>query len=98
VAITNAVRALIRRTDKQVMPNIGGTLQRNIENATRLQPVDLAFRAMAFAHLKQHEAAIKSIDALNQQLKSAGSQPMGAKAIYAEARRVVKMLKTKTGE
>ncbi len=83
---------------QSLMPNIGGTLQRNIENATRLQPVDLAFRAMAFAQLKQHEAAAKSIDALNQQLKSAGSQPMGASAIYAEARRMVKMLKTKAGD
>ena len=83
---------------QSLMPNIGGTLQRNIENATRLQPVDLAFRAMASAQLNQHKAAADSIDALNQQLKSAGSQPMGAKAIYAEARRVVKMLKTKTGE
>jgi len=83
---------------QSLMPNIGGTLQRNIENATRLQPVDMAFRAMAYAQLGQHDNASESIEALNTQVKGAGPQPMGAKAIYAEARRVVKMLKAHADE
>jgi len=83
---------------QSLMPNIGGTLQRNIENATRLQPVDLAFRAMAYAQLGQHDNATESIEALNTQLEGAGPQPMGAKAIYAEARRVVKMSNTTEGK
>ena len=82
---------------QSLLPNLGGAWQRNIENATRLQPIDLAFRGMALAQLGQHDLAAEVIEQMNLRLDRAGAQTVAAKAIYAEARRTVKMLKAVSG-